>query len=366
MTDPSHRCASRRAWLGGGVARRPLLGSALLIAAALTWTLPAAAEPTLGTTRRIAPGLYELVVSDTPKQVYVASAGDRGKDNARILALDPATLEPRGAIELGGDPAFGLAINNRTGMIYTTNTRDGSVSAISVRDNRVVATIKPDSDGKRQVRQVLVDPDHDRAYVSAFAREGDAAIWVVDTKANKVERMITADLGPGITGLALDAAGNRLFATALTTNEVVEIDLSKGAVARRFPSGGEGSINIAFDAARRHLIVANQKSGGVTVLDATDGKLLRTVETGAGALSVTVDAPRNRVFVANRGAGTVTVLDADSLAVLATLATGTHPNTVAVDAATGIAYVSNKAATGPRGAPPVDDPKGDTVSVIRP
>jgi hypothetical protein len=47
------------------------------------------------------------------------------------------------------------------------------------------------------------------------------------------------------------------------------------------------------------------------------------------------------------------------------LATGSHPNTVAVDRRSGLAYVSNKARSAPRGQPPVEDPNGDTVSILR-
>ena len=66
-------------------------------------------------------------------------------------------------------------------------------------------------------------------------------------------------------------------------------------------------------------------------------------------------------------AGTVTVIDASAdYQVVGNFETGTHPNTVVVDRTTNNAYVTNKGRSGGRGAPPVDDPRGDTVTIIRP
>ena len=96
---------------------------------------PAFAAPAIGGNRRIAPGLYEIVVNPTTNRVYVAAAGQRGANDASIMVLDPVTLEASSAIELRDEPAFGLALNNRTQTLYTTNTRSGSVSAIDLRDN---------------------------------------------------------------------------------------------------------------------------------------------------------------------------------------------------------------------------------------
>jgi YVTN family beta-propeller protein len=188
---------------------------------------------------------------------------------------------------------------------------------------------------------------------------------VVDTAADAMSAVISEGLDGGIMGLAHDAAGDRLFATALQSNEVVEVSLARKAGIRRFATGGEGSINIAFDPVSGRLFCANQRSGTLTVLNAASGELVKSLETGAGALGVTLSPDGALAYVANRGAGTVSVVDTRALSVVANLPTGTHPNTVAVDRRTGLAYVTNKARMAPRGQPPVEDPNGDTVSIIR-
>ena len=319
---------------------------------------------------KLAPGLCELVVSTTTGLVHVASTGPRGADDAKILGLDPRTLEVRSTIELGANTAFGLGVNDSTGMLFGTGTRKGRVLAIDLRTGKVKTEI---GEGENNhPRQVVVDEARNRAFVSNFGfREKPSAVWVVDTAANTLASVITEGLEGGISGLTHDPAGDRVFVAALQTNEVVEVSLARRAGVRRFASGGDGPINLAFHAASGRLFCTNQKSGQLAVLDAASGQPVKVLETGAGALAVTFSTDGALAYVTNRGAGTVSLVDTRALTVLASLQTGTHPNTVAVDRRTGLAYVSNKARSAPRpaqGQPPApapEDPNGDTVSLIR-
>jgi YVTN family beta-propeller protein len=345
------------------LSRRHGLGLAATLAFA-GWLRPALAAAAVQHKVKLAPGgLYELVASRTTGLLHVAAAGSRGGNEAVILALDPRTLDVKGRLALP-QPAFGLAVNDSTGTLYTTNTRSGSVSAIDLRTGRTVATIVHGEDA--HVRQVLVDEEANKAYVSVYGyRDKPSAIWVIDGVRNEVAAVFDKGLDEGLTGLALDRTGNRAFATRLKTNDVLEVDLADGAVKRSFASGGEGPVNAAYDAAGNRLFVANQKSGTLTVLDAESGTVVKSIATGAGALGVTLHPGNGTILVANRGAGTVSIVDGTTLVVRNSLATGSHPNTVAVDPATGIAYVTNKARSAGRGQPPVDDPDGDTVCMIR-
>lgn len=325
---------------------------------------PAMAAATVGKSVRLVPpgGLYELVVSTTTGLLHVAAAGPRGATEASILGLDPQSLEVKSTLTLA-EPAFGLAVNDRTGTLYTTNTRSGSVSAIDLKAGRVLTKIAHGE--KAHVRQVLVDEEANRIYVSVPGFQGaQSQIWVIDGAKNEMH-VISEGLGEGMSGMTLDRAGNRLFAARLQTNDIIEVDLASRTVKRTFPSGGEGPINAAYDTAGKRVFVTNQKSGTLAVLDAGTGALVKSLETGAGALGVTLHPTNGTVLVANRGAGTVSVVDGAKLEVQASLATGSHPNTIAVDRSSGLAYVTNKARSAGRGQPPVDDPNGDTVSLIR-
>lgn len=323
-------------------------------------------------------GLYQIVYNPVDDRLYVASLGPAPLDKARVLIVDPSTLKQVGEIDVSQALVFGLGIDTRAQLLYGTATREGVVSVIDIKSHRVT-NIKPEGSSKAHLREVVADEATGKAYAGVIVpgQRGAGAdapfpmqeIWVIDGAGRKVERVIPVEL-KGLMGLALDAAGGRLFATGLMSNEVVSIDIESGAVKARWPSGGESPINVAYDAAGNRLFVAHQKSGELTVLDAATGALRAKLATGAGALSVAYNPEKQHIYVANRGAGTVSVVDGRSYALLANLATGTHPQTIAIDRMSGTVFVTNKSPARARGAPAneprVDDPNGDTVVSIRP
>lgn len=371
---------------------RPRLRSLALATVALVGLAGTAlADPEFVTSAKPGAGLYEIVYSAPMNRVYVAAAGTRGANETFVYGLDPKTLETKETIALGDDPVFGLGINNRTKTLYGTQTRDGSLAMIDLATGKVVAKLAKGE--KAHVREVAVDEDANRAYVTVLGmRDTPSAVWIVDGASKKIVDSID-DLAGGIAGISLDARNKRLFLSALQANEVVVVDLATKKVTNRFPTGGEGAINLVYDASGDQVFVANQGSGEVTVLDAKDGKLIKTIPTGAGALSLAIDPQRSLLYVANRQAGFTSLVDTKTLEPVANIVTGSMPQTVAVDAATGNAYVTNKlksagrprppappagAAPGaqPASAPaaepvrarpvPMVDPFGDTVTLIKP
>ncbi len=312
---------------------------------------------------KIADGLYELAVSEKDNHVYIASAGSRTTPGGYIFKLAPHTLAKVDSIALQENPPFGVIINQKTQTLYTSNTRSNSVSAIDLKTGKLLATITHGKE-KSHTRELIVDEDENLIYVSDV---GDpSSIWVIDGKTNTFSHLIE-NTGKTTTGMALDKKRKQIYVTNLGTNEIAVVDLASRAVVRTFPSGGEGSTNIIFDAKDDRLFVANQKSGDVSILQASTGQHLRNVKTGEGALGVSFDVKRNRIYVANRQAGTVTIVDGKDYTIFGSLSTGTYPNTVAVNQKSGEAYVSNKAKSGRRGdpAPVPPDPNGDTVTLIK-
>ena len=373
---------------------RPRLRSLVLATVALVGLAGAAlADPEFVKTVKPGAGLYELVFSAPMNRVYVAAAGTRGATETFIYALDPATLETKETIALGDDPVFGLGINNKTKTLYGTQTRDGSLAVVDLATGKVVAKLAKGE--KAHVREVAVDEAANRAYVTVLGmRDTPSAVWIVDGARKEIVDSID-DISGGIAGISLDAKNNRLFLSALQSNEVVVVDLATKKVTNRFPSGGEGAINLVYDASGDQVFVANQGSGEVTVLDAKDGKIIKEIPTGAGALSLAIDPQRSLLYVTNRQAGFTSLIDTKTLEPVANIVTGSMPQTVAVDIATGNAYVSNKMksagrpprpATPPAGATapgappaaapageaprprpvPMVDPYGDTVTLIKP
>jgi YVTN family beta-propeller protein len=346
----------------------PALSIALSLAAAgSAWAQATATAPAIARSVKVGAGLYELAVGEGTDAVYVASTGG----SATIYALDPATLAVKKTIDVSSAPAYGMALNNKTHVLYTTNTRSGSVSAIDTRTGKVLNVISDPSDPRAHLFNLAVDEAADTVYVSVAATP--AKIWVIDGKTQRLSGVIE-NAGSRTTGLTLDPATHTLYAASLGSNEILAIDPAARAIRSRFPSGGERPTHLAFDSKTGRLFITNQGTGGITVVDTKTGALLKTVKTGEGALGLGFNPKTNQIYVANRQAGTVTVVDATTYEVVADLKAGTLPNTVAIDARTNTVYVTNKARGGGRGrgegnapaAPAAPDEGGDTVTLIKP
>jgi YVTN family beta-propeller protein len=360
---------------------RHVAAAALTVTAVAAGSLAASAQsaatlPSVGKSVKVGAGLYEIVASPSTGTIYVAAAGGRGAGGGAVYALNGDNLDVVKTIDMAATPPYGIGINDRTQTVYTTNTRNGSVSAIDAKTGQV-KTISSEADKSAHLREIVVDEADNVIYASSYGQMG--IVWAIDGRTNELS--LIQNVGNGTTGMVLDKAANRLWVSNLTANEVAGIDLKTRQVVERFPAGGERPTNLAIDPKTRRLFVTNQTPGNVTVLDLkAGGKLVATVPTGAGALDVEFNPAANLAYVANRGAGTVTVIEGTSYKVLANLQVGSAPNTISIDGKTGLVYVTSKARPGGgrgrgRGQgdapatpppPPVEDLGADTVTVIRP
>ncbi|MDR3008209.1 MAG: YncE family protein [Sphingobacterium sp.] len=305
-------------------------------------------------------GIYEAVISNNDGHIYVTAAGSRNTPGGAIYKLDPTSLSVVDSISLKDNPPFGIAINNNTQTVYTTNTRSNSVSAVDIRSGKLLATITHGGE-KSHTREVLVDEKNNLIYVSDV---GDpSSIWVIDGKTNKYLHTLE-NIGKTVTGMVLAPGNNNvLYVTVMSDNTIAKVNTKTRKVEKTFPSGGEAPVNIVSDG--KYLFVANQKSGTITVLD-DSGNLIHSIPTGAGAIGIAYDAVKSRIYSANRQTGTTSIIDANTFKVIADLPTGSHPNNVKVDSKTGVAYVVNKAKGGRpvEGQAVVKDINGDTVTRI--
>jgi len=308
---------------------------------------------------RAGTGVYEAVVNSQDGHIYVTGAGSRTNPGGAIYKIKPSDLSIVDSISLKENPPFGIGINNKTQVVYTTNTRTNSVSAVDLKTGKVLANIKNGA-AESHTREVLVDEANNLVYISDV---GDPSnIWVIDGKTNTYSHAI-GDLGKTATGLTFLKGTDKIYVSVIADNSIYVVDVKGKKVENKFPSGGEGPVNITSDGTR--LFVANQKSGTVTVLDA-NGKLIKSIPTGAGAIGIAFDPVKNRIYSANRQTGTTTVIDAKSYEVLADVATGSQPNHVKVDPKSGEAFVINKTKGGRpvEGQPVVVDKNGDTITKV--
>jgi len=319
----------------------------------------------------LAPHLYEVVYSTAQKAVFVVSAGGFTPEapQSKVFRLDPATLAVQAEIGLPLK-GFGLALDDAAGRLYVGHALDASVTAIDIASNRVVTTLRlaemvQKPDGKQEapygLRRLAVDPARGRLYLPGLSLK-DGVLYTVDTKAMKLEKTVPG-IGPGASGIALDASGQRVFVSTLA-GQLVTVDADQLAVSRQFAAGGaEQPLKLAWDPAGNRLLAIDQGLEGirrlqeknipgftssnpgnrVVALEPETGRLLAEAPVAAGPVTLLPDAAKGQLYVASRGGGALTVLALDSLAKRGELSLPAHPNSLAIDAASSALFVTVKA-----------------------
>ncbi len=320
------------------------------------------------TSQKLTNGLYQSAYSKKNDRLFVTAAVGRPPvKSSELLKVNPATL----AIEARITPAaadgrtdghllavYGVAVDDKHGNVWVTNTRDGAVAVYKQSDLSLVKQFEKNI--ANHSRDVVVDETLNKAFVST---PGTPTVVVFDTAKNAPHKIIdlkSKQRGGEVSpmSLAIDAAANKVYLVGASTNEVFVIDGKTDSVEKVLAVEGlRGGSGIAVDAAKQRVFLAAQGSDVVIVADLADGKVIARTPVGAGALNVQFDPVNRLAYSANRGAGTFTVLDENGK-IVANLEGGSFPNHVAVDGK-GNAYAINKA----RGA---DDATGDRITRLTP
>jgi len=286
-----------------------------------------------------------------------------------VSALDAWTGRLLYTVPSGG-ASQQVVVNTRTGRIFVSNWGDFAVSPR-----------RPDVDVFKGGNTVTVIDTRTGRHVGTIHVNGNPSAMAVDERTGRVFVYSDGDGFPGYTKLVstLDGASGRLlravvvahdprgpnmpsqgagdivvddqsghvFVSSAYADSVSMLDATSGRLLRTV--GGTRPGPMAVDTHTRRVFVLNggggTSNGVVTILDSATGRVVGNTPVGRLALPVTpvVDTRTGRVFVANDGGGTgsVSVLDARSGALLRTVTVGPHPFVMAVDGRSSRVFVTS-------------------------
>jgi hypothetical protein len=225
--------------------------------------------------------------------VAIARDLDRGfVSNGRantMTVFKLSTLEVVKEVKTTGENPDAILYDPATRQVFTFNGRGKNATVFNAQTLEVTATIpmggKPEfaaCDGKGRVF-VNVEDTHE--------------LLAIDAKANTVSARWSLKPLEEPTGLAIDAAHQRLFAVGGNKLMAV-VDANSGKVVKTLPIG-EGCDGVAFDA-KVGLVYASNGEGTLTVVR-TDGKdgftVLGDFPTRKGARTLAVDESTHLVYL---------------------------------------------------------------------
>jgi YVTN family beta-propeller protein len=260
-----------------------------------------------------------------------------GSPGVSVLAAQSGALLR--TISVDGVPTT-VAVDEPTGRAFIGTER--VVSMVDTRSAALVRTVHERADA------IAVAPRTGWAFAAAItgrllvldARRGALVrtvaigqhVWAVVVD-EQTARVFVATQGPSSHGLLVNSQGNVNVLDGRSGVVLRTVALARG----QYPVAAAGDVQTG----RVFVVVQGRGGEGVSMLDARDGAILRTVAVGAYPDAVATDARAGRVFVTDMMSGTVSVLDARSGIVLRTVAVGRSPEGLAVDSQTERVFVAN-------------------------
>ncbi len=204
-----------------------------------------------------------------------------------ITVFDLTTNKFLDTIHAGTNPDA-IMWESFTKTVVTCNGRSKDLSFIDVNTKKIVATV--DVGGKPET---AVSDDKGMLYVNVEDKNEIAAI---DLKTFKVVNHFSLLPGESPTGLEIDKATGRLFATC--EKLLVVMDASNGKIVSKIEIG-EGCDGAAFDNATKNIFTSNG-SGTLSVIheDSADKyTLVGNFESKKSARTIAIDEKSHRVFM---------------------------------------------------------------------
>ncbi|HET7188952.1 MAG TPA: hypothetical protein VFI52_12400, partial [Gemmatimonadaceae bacterium] len=122
------------------------------------------------------------------------------------------------------------------------------------------------------------------------------------------------------------ADGSRIFVACNKSSDIVEIDVARWTMTRRFPAGN-GVYNLAVTRDGRYLVTTNKRDKSASVIDIPTGReAARIPTTRRVASGVAISSDDRYAFVTQEGVGSepgaVDVIDLRALQKVATIDIG--------------------------------------------
>ena len=231
--------------------------------------------------------------------------------------------------------AYGLAVDNKRGLIWAGGTRTNSVTAYAQKDLSLVWDSLTLGVEMLTPRELYVAPS------GAVLVTGMGGYQVISAPTAEGERTVSPLQGEGpsmLLGPIADEARSRLYIPNILRDEIWVVDMNTWGLVHRLPvTGGEdsntpvGVHGVEIDPTRGELYVSAQgregKNGGLYVLS-IEGEHLAYLPFGKMPTDILLDTERHLLYVADfggkgesavAGGGTITVIDTLNRTIIETL-----------------------------------------------
>lgn len=263
-----------------------------------------------------------------------------------VLDLDSGAMVGK----IPGQGIHGIAIARDLGRGFISCSDPGSVIIFDLKTLAIINKVTVGGDPNA----VLFDHKTQRVFT---VDRGSKQVSAIDAKTGKVAGAIE-NLGGRTEHAASDDAGH-VFLNMQDRNTLLKLDSQALTVLETWPLAPcEQPSSMDIDRAHQRVFIGC-RSGDMTVVDGTTGRIVTTQPIGRGVDATEFDAERGLVYFSTGGDGAMWVFHEDSpekYTLVENVKTQAGARTMAIDRITGRAYLS-VAEFGPRPEPTLGGPQ---------
>jgi DNA-binding beta-propeller fold protein YncE len=230
------------------------------------------------------PGVHGVAIASEFKHGFTSN----GREN-KVSMFDPATLALIKKIDVGKGPD-GIYYDPASKRVFTNNHGSHDITAIDANSGEVVGTVKLNGDGE----QAVIGGDG-LVYVNS---EDTAEVVAFDPKSLEVKNRFPIGVAKTPTGLAYDPKSKRLFIGTREEPKMVVMDATNGKVIRSFPIG-KGVDYAAFDPQSK-LVFFSCGEGTLSIYhekSADEYEDAGAVKTQPSAKTMAFDSKTKKIFL---------------------------------------------------------------------
>jgi len=211
--------------------------------------------------------------------------------------------------------------------LIVLNKSGHNASFIDVATGEVRLTL-PTGGGPHEI---AVSPDGRRAVVADYGTAGSGGwqdghtLTVFDLGTGTVAATIDLRENAQPHGLQFTADGERLAVTIESQKALIVVDVTTGEIVQHVRTDADASHMVVLAPDQPLAFVANIGSGTVSVIDLEEGRLVKTIRTGAGCEGIDITPDGSQVWTTNRAADTLSVIDTRRLEVVGEINCGDFP-----------------------------------------
>ncbi|WP_183557266.1 YncE family protein [Mucilaginibacter sp. SP1R1] len=273
-------------------------------------------------------GSYDyLTIDKVNRRLYVSHG-------TAVNVIDLTTDQPIGLVD-NMKGVHGIAIVNSLNRGFISDGKANAVVAFDLKTLKVIATIAlTDANGPDAI---MYDPYSNRVF--SFNGESNNSS-VIDP--GTLKQVGTIALGGGPEFAVADGKG-KIYNNLEDKSSLNVIDSKALKVIKNYPLAPcGGPTGLALDAAGQRLFTVCRENKGVSVVNTNTGKVVSTLPIGAGVDAVVYD-PETKLIFCSCGDGTTTIIKqktADDYSVVQILKTANRAKTMALDNQTHKIYLS--------------------------